>query len=235
MSSREDRGRYRGRRRAPAPPRTRYAAVVTGAFLGAGVVAMGTAAAFPGTTPDSGPATTQASGAFTAADLADRQAATDRANRATDRAGAPTALDQVDTGLWLLPLHNYTVAPAAGAHGASAHPGIDLSAVEGASFVAAHSGKVVLARYSGGLGYTIVIDAGNGTRIVYGHASRLLVKEGQQVEAGQLIGLVGSTGYAYGGSKLYYEVQRDGNSVDPVAFMIAKGVDLAKGTQAVDS
>src|SRR5262244_4015669 len=46
VSSREDRGRYRGRRRAPTPPRSRYAAVVTTAFLGAGVVALGSASAF---------------------------------------------------------------------------------------------------------------------------------------------------------------------------------------------
>src|SRR5436305_13167361 len=48
VSSREDRGRYRGRRRAPAPPRTRYAAVGLTAFVGAGVVALGTQVALPG-------------------------------------------------------------------------------------------------------------------------------------------------------------------------------------------
>ena len=43
-SSREDNGRYRGRRRAPTPPRARYAAVVTTAFVGAGMVAIGATA-----------------------------------------------------------------------------------------------------------------------------------------------------------------------------------------------
>jgi murein DD-endopeptidase MepM/ murein hydrolase activator NlpD len=198
--------------------------VVTGAFLGAGVVAMGTAAALPGTTSDSGLTTASASGALTTTDLNARQTAADRTNRAADRTNA-AAPDAVNPGLWLLPLRNYTVA---------AHPGITLAAQEGTPFTAAHSGKVVLARYSGGLGLTVVIDTGNGTTTTYGHASRLLVKEGQRVEAGDLIGLVGNSGYAYGTS-LYYEVQRDGKPIDTVAFMLTKGVDLTKATQALDS
>ncbi len=233
MSSREDRGRYRGRRRAPTPPYTRYAVVVTGAFLGAGVVATGAGAALTGTTGDSGLTAASASGAVTTADLGARQAAADRANRAADRAN-PAAPDAVDANLWLLPLRNYTVAAPFGTHAAAVHPGITLTAQEGAPFVAAHSGKVVLARYSGGLGLTVVIDTGNGNTITYGHASRLLVKEGQHVEAGDLIGLVGSSGYAYG-SSLYYEVQRDGKPLDTVAFMLTKGVDLTKATSALDS
>jgi len=207
--------------------------VVTGAFLGAGVVATGAGAALTGTTGDSGLTAASASGAVTTADLGARQAAADRANRAADRAN-PAAPDAVDANLWLLPLRNYTVAAPFGTHAAAVHPGITLTAQEGAPFVAAHSGKVVLARYSGGLGLTVVIDTGNGTTITYGHASRLLVKEGQHVEAGDLIGLVGSSGYAYG-SSLYYEVQRDGKPLDTVAFMLTKGVDLTKATSALDS
>ena len=233
MSSREDTGRYRGRRRAPSTPYTRYAVVVTGAFLGAGVVAMGSAAALPGTNSDSGLTATSVSGAFSVADLNARQATADRANRATDRTN-PAASDVLDPGLWLLPLHNYTVAAPFGAHATGVHPGISLAAQEGTPFVAAHSGKVVLARYSGALGLTVVIDTGNGTTITYGHASRLLVKEGQKVEAGDLIGLVGNSGYTYG-STLYYEIERDGKPIDAVAFMLTKGIDLTKATEAVDS
>src|SRR5205807_7971603 len=110
VSSREDRGRYRGRRRAPTPPRTRYAAVGLTAFVGAGVVALGTAAALPGTSSDTtGLTAANAAGAFTVSDLADRQAAVDRANR-SDRGAAAAAVDNPDTGLWLLPLRAYTVA-----------------------------------------------------------------------------------------------------------------------------
>ena len=235
MSSREDRGRYRGRRRAPTPPRTRYAAVVTTAFFGAGVVALGYAAAFPGTADSTGLTATSASGAFSATDAADRQSAVDRANRATDRAANPAStVDDLTAGLWLLPLHNYTVASPFGAHSAGVHPGVTLAANEGTPFVAAHSGTVRLARFSGALGYTVIIDTGNGTQLVYGHSAQLLVKEGQHVEAGDTIGLVGTTGYAYG-SQLFFEVQQNGKTVDTVAYMLGRGVDLAQAKQAIDS
>jgi murein DD-endopeptidase MepM/ murein hydrolase activator NlpD len=204
------------------------------AFFGAGVVALGTAAALPGTSTDStGLTATSASGAFTVSDLADRQAATDRANRAANRTNPASTVDNPDTGLWLLPLRAYTVAAPFGGHGASAHPGMILAAHEGTPFVASHAGTVVLARWAGSTGYTVVIDVGNGTRLVYGNSARLMVKEGQHVEAGDMIGLVGSTGYAFG-SQLFYQVQRTGAPVDPVAFMLTHGVDLAKATQAID-
>jgi murein DD-endopeptidase MepM/ murein hydrolase activator NlpD len=205
------------------------------AFVGAGVVALGTAAALPGTSSDtSGLTAANASGAFTVSDLADRQATADRANRAADRTNPAAAVDNPDTGLWLLPLRAYTVATPFGGHGASAHPGMVLAAREGAPFVASHAGTVVLARWAGSTGYTVVIDVGNGTRLVYGNSARLMVKEGQHVEAGDVIGLVGSTGYAFG-SQLFYEVERNGAPIDPVAFMLSRGVDLTKATQAIDS
>jgi len=183
------------------------------AFVGAGVVALGTAAALPGTSSDTaGLTAANAAGAFTVSDLADRQPAVDRANR----------------------LRAYTVAAPFGGHGASAHPGMILSVREGTPFVASHAGTVVLARWAGSTGYTVVIDVGNGTRIVYGNSARLMVKEGQHVEAGEVIGLVGSTGYAFG-SQLFYEVEHNGSPIDPVAFMLSRGVDLTKATQAIDS
>jgi murein DD-endopeptidase MepM/ murein hydrolase activator NlpD len=204
------------------------------AFVGAGVVALGTQVALPGSSSSdtAGLTAANAAGAFTVSDLADRQATVDRANR-SDR-GTAAAADNPDTGLWLLPVRGYTVAAAFGGHGASAHPGMILSVREGTPFVASHAGTVVLARWAGSTGFTVVIDVGNGTRIVYGNSARLMVKEGQHVEAGDVIGLVGSTGYAFG-SQLFYEVERNGSAIDPVAFMLSRGVDLTKATQAIDS
>jgi murein DD-endopeptidase MepM/ murein hydrolase activator NlpD len=202
------------------------------AFVGAGVVALGTQVALPGSSSDTaGLTAANAAGAFTVSDLADRQAAVDRANR-SDRGTA--AVDSPDTGLWLLPLRAYTVAAPFGGHGASAHPGMILSVREGTPFVASHAGTVVLARWAGSTGLTVVIDVGNGIRVVYGNSARLMVKEGQHVEAGDVIGLVGSTGYAFG-SQLFYEVEHNGSPIDPVAFMLSRGVDLTKATQAIDS
>jgi murein DD-endopeptidase MepM/ murein hydrolase activator NlpD len=204
------------------------------AFVGASVVALGTAAAFSGTSANSaGLTATNASSALTLSDLNDRQAAIDRANRGTDRTSTAATPDALNPGLWLLPLRHYTVAAPFGDHGATAHPGITLATVEGTPIAAAHAGTVVLARFAGGLGYTVVIDVGNGTQLVFGHAAQLMVKEGQHVEAGDVIGLVGTSGYTFG-PQLYYEVQRNGAPVDTVSFMLTNGVDLAKATQSVD-
>jgi len=233
VSSREDRGRYRGRRRAATSPRSRYAAVGLTAFVGAGVVALSGAALAQ---PSAHPATLSAgngAAAFTVDDLTNRQTAADRANRATDRTASPSTVDQAIEGLWLLPMHNYTVAMPFGGQDGNLHAGVTLAARNGTPFVAAHAGTVTLARFAGATGYTVVIDTGTGTKLVYGHADRLLVHEGQKVEAGDVIGLVGTSGYAFG-SQLFFEVQRDGAAVDPVAFMVVRGVDLKQATQAVD-
>ncbi len=235
MSSREDRGRYRGRRRAPTPPRSRYAAVVTTAFLGAGVVALGTAAAFPGGDHAADPTAltaASASGTGTATDLADRQATLDRATRGdnrTDATNVASTVDQSAPDVWLLPLKNYTVSSAFGLRWGVIHPGVDLAVNEGTPYVATHAGTVILARFEGGYGYAIEIDCGNGITTVYGHSSVLLVHEGQKVEAGQVIGLTGNTGYSTG-PHLHYEVRQNGQAINPLPFLLSKGVDIANKT-----
>jgi murein DD-endopeptidase MepM/ murein hydrolase activator NlpD len=211
------------------------------AFVGAGVVVLGTATLSHAPSHQS-LHPSKASAAFTLDDLNSRQVSVDRANRATDPRGVPTAnqagtaastVDPVADGLWLLPLHNYTMAMPFGVHDATVQPGVTLAAHNGTPFVAAHSGTVTLARFAGATGYTIVIDTGSGAQVVYGHADRLLVREGQKVQAGDVIGLVGTSGYSYG-SSLFFEIRRDNTSVDPAAFLLARGVDLNKATQAVD-
>ena len=234
MSSREDRGRYRGRRRAPTPPRSRYAAVVTTAFLGAGVVVLGAAAALPDNSTDPAALAAANASGLSAADLADRSAAQARAARSDDRAGAVSTVDQIAPDIWLLPANNYTVSSPFGLRWNTLHPGTDLALAEGTPFFAAHAGTVVLARSYGGYGMCIEIDTGNGITTVYGHASSLLVHEGQKVDAGQVIGLVGNTGFSFG-PHLHFEVRQGDKAIDPVPFMLTKGVDILNKSQAVDS
>ena len=232
MSSREDRGRYRGRRRAPTPPRTRYAAVVTTAFLGAGVVALGTAAAFSGNATTD-PVNLAAAGSVTSTDLADRQATLDRATRGDNRTDAGPGVDQLAADFWVLPLKNYSVSAPFGPRWETSTLGVDLATSEGTPYVAAHAGTVVLARPMGGYGYTVEIDTGNGTTLVYGHSSALLVREGQKVEAGQVLGFTGNTGYSTT-PHLRFEVRQRGQAIDPVSFLFTKGVDINSKTQSVD-
>lgn len=225
MSSSEDNGRYRGRRRAPTPPRSRYAAVVTTAFVGAGIVALSAAHSMHEVKTD--PA------AFSAnVSDADRAAAANRADRGTGR-DVTLLADQSSVDLWMLPLTHYTVSSPFSADASRLHPGVDLTAKGGTAYYATHAGTVKLARAYGGYGYAVLLDLGDGTTILYGHSSKLFVSEGQQVLAGEVLGLVGDSGYAFGDG-LYFEVRVHNKAVDPEAFLLQKGVDISSGTQAAE-
>lgn len=87
------------------------------------------------------------------------------------------------------------------------HWGIDLAAPTGTPIYAAHSGTVLFAGWGQG-GYGLMVDIGNETHQTrYSHLSKVLVKQGQSVEAGTTIGLVGSTGFSTG-PHLHFEERR---------------------------
>jgi murein DD-endopeptidase MepM/ murein hydrolase activator NlpD len=102
------------------------------------------------------------------------------------------------------------------------HAGLDLGAPSGTPILAAASGRVTRAGWSGGYGNYTCIDHGqfNGQRLstCYGHQSAILVRPGQQVSAGQVIGRVGATGAATG-PHLHFEVRLGGRPVDPVPWI----------------
>jgi murein DD-endopeptidase MepM/ murein hydrolase activator NlpD len=81
-------------------------------------------------------------------------------------------------------------------HGRELHSGLDISASAGTPIRAALSGTVVKSCYSSSYGNYTVVDHGNGMTTAYAHQSQRLVQVGDTVEAGQVIGLVGSTGNA---------------------------------------
>ena len=94
------------------------------------------------------------------------------------------------------------------------HPGLDIAAPMGTTVTAAASGTVILAQWYGGYGNFIMIDHGNGVASGYGHLSAIYVSNGQQVQKGQAIGAVGSTGHSTG-PHLHFEVRVNGKTVDP--------------------
>jgi biotin carboxyl carrier protein len=97
------------------------------------------------------------------------------------------------------------------------HAGIDFSSPQGTQIQATGQGRVVKAEWGGGYGNHVVIDHGYGFETLYGHMSKILVKEGDRVHKGQKIGLVGSTG-ASTAPHCHYEVHLKGVPVNPISY-----------------
>ena len=97
------------------------------------------------------------------------------------------------------------------------HTGIDIGCSAGKDIVAAASGKVIMSKVYGGYGNCVMIDHGGGIVTLYGHASKLLVSEGQTVKRGQTIALVGSTGRSTG-PHLHFEVRKNGEYINPMNY-----------------
>lgn len=98
-----------------------------------------------------------------------------------------------------------------------AHTGIDIAAPKGTPIYATADGTVSSENPGGGYGVTVVINHGYSYKTLYAHMSKKLVKPGQKVTRGQLIGYVGSTGMS-SGSHLHYEVIKNGQPVNPVYY-----------------
>lgn len=98
------------------------------------------------------------------------------------------------------------------------HTGIDIAAPRGVDIVAADFGKVILADWMGGYGRTIIIDHGQGVSTLYAHQNDLLVKQGDNVTKGQVIGKVGSTGQSTG-PHLHFEVRLNGTHTNPWPYL----------------
>ena len=110
------------------------------------------------------------------------------------------------------------IASAYGMRSGRMHTGIDIAANHGAPVVAGEAGRVTSAAYQGGYGLMVQIDHGGGVVTRYAHLSSAAVKSGQQVERGQLIGRVGSTGNSTG-PHLHFEVLFNGQHKNPVNYL----------------
>ncbi len=98
------------------------------------------------------------------------------------------------------------------------HAGVDFRAGYGQEIKAGGSGRVILASVWGGYGNTIIIDHGGGMTTLYAHQSSFAVSYDEQVEAGEIIGYVGSTGLSTG-PHLHFEVRISGQPVDPADYI----------------
>lgn len=94
------------------------------------------------------------------------------------------------------------------------HNGIDIGAQTGTPILAANSGTVIVSQFNTAWGEYVQIDHGGGNVTLYAHMSKRLVKVGQEVKQGDVIGKVGSTGYSTG-PHLHFTIYVNGASVDP--------------------
>ena len=98
------------------------------------------------------------------------------------------------------------------------HPGLDLKAAIGTPIHAPAGGIVVLAKNLYFTGYTVMIDHGYGIITLYAHMSKLRVKKGQEVHAGDLLGLSGKTGRVTG-PHLHWQVKIHDVKVNPLGLV----------------
>ena len=99
------------------------------------------------------------------------------------------------------------------------HNGVDITAGFGEEILASGPGVVQIASAFGGYGNTVVVDHGGDLLTLYAHMSVILVEPGEEIELGDVIGLVGSTGLSTG-PHLHFEVWEDGDrAVDPRPYL----------------
>ncbi|HEY8418055.1 MAG TPA: LysM peptidoglycan-binding domain-containing protein [Limnochordales bacterium] len=101
------------------------------------------------------------------------------------------------------------------------HYGVDIAAPTSTPVLAAAAGTVTYADWMGNYGLLVIIDHGNGIETRYAHNSRVLVKVGEQVQRGQRIALVGSTGNSTG-PHVHFEVLVNGENQDPLEWLPTK-------------
>ncbi len=107
----------------------------------------------------------------------------------------------------------YRVHPITGVY--KLHTGVDIACSTGTPIRAAADGEVIIAGWQGAYGYTVVIDHGGGVSTLYGHCSRILVGVGEEVQKGQVIARVGSTGFSTG-PHCHFEKRVNGKPVNPL-------------------
>ena len=100
------------------------------------------------------------------------------------------------------------------------HAGVDFAAPKGSKVIATGAGVVTFSGYKTGYGYVVEVSHPTGYLTRYGHNSRNLVSEGQTVQKGESIAIIGSTGRSTG-THVHFEVVRDGNTLNPMRYLSA--------------
>ncbi|GAA3395603.1 M23 family metallopeptidase [Cryptosporangium minutisporangium] len=197
---------------------------VTTAVVGVSVAALAVGSALPST--DAASASAALGQQVDAGKLAGQSSDAGNTTQAETRSGTPRAsrsLKRSGVGepeqlpVWTRPAAGPLSSLFAARWGAF-HYGIDIAAGYGAPVKAASAGTVIRSGWYGGYGQIVIIDHGDGVTTRYGHNSELTVSVGDQVEAGDTIAKIGSTG-ASTGPHLHFEVRIDDVPSDPLAWL----------------
>lgn len=237
-----DVGRHRVRGKAKATGRGAYVVSLAVALAGFGLASVSAVVAGN----DSQHPTTAAAAAVDEQSRAATAQRADRAQRAavptedpaapssapaTPAAGASPAATPsakpIRKPAWVSPMPGASTTSCYGQRWGVLHAGVDLGEPENTPIHAAGAGTVVAAGWAySGYGISVVIDHGNGYLTHYAHQNKTVVRVGQKVSAGDLIGYEGSTGDSTG-PHLHFEVHKGlWNQIDPTPWMRARGVDL---------
>ena len=100
----------------------------------------------------------------------------------------------------------------------STHTGLDIAASTGTPIKVIADGTVTSAQYTGSYGYLVKVEHGNGVESWYAHTSKMYVKAGDEVKAGDVIAAVGSTGNSTG-PHLHLEIRINGQHVNPQKYI----------------
>jgi murein DD-endopeptidase MepM/ murein hydrolase activator NlpD len=118
---------------------------------------------------------------------------------------------------WLSSGFGYRISPFTNQR--EFHKGLDMATRIGSPIIAPADGLIVFASREGNFGNMITINHGYNLKTRYGHLSKFLVKKGQHVKRGQIIGEVGNTGRCTG-PHLHYEVLLNGVPVNPMRYIL---------------
>lgn len=232
---------YRGSHRASVDPKTRYTIAVSTALVGAGAIAFGAGSALP--QPSSGTASATLSGSTLTGSQADAsapkagpsptatqtsppsqgRAAVLTEDGAQRRTAAPAPEKLPD---WVSPANGY-ISSTFGLRfgGAEFHQGLDIAGPTGSPIRAAAAGEVVISGFEGGYGNLVGIEHDDGVVTYYAHNSRLVASVGEEVQPGDVIALMGSTGQSTG-PHCHFEVRVGGVRIDPMPWLRTRGVDI---------
>lgn len=132
----------------------------------------------------------------------------------------------IDLRHFAMPTDSRVITSNYGRRWGRMHKGIDVKVYIGDTIRSAFDGKVRVVRYeAGGYGNFVVIRHNNGLETIYGHMSKQLVRENQQVRAGDPIGLGGNTGRSTG-SHLHFETRLCGVALDPALMFDFRAQDV---------